>query len=163
MAALCVIHNTASCLSLYGCGISKIYIFTFYDTHFDVCTPEHMHLCTCTTHLLLQHNNQKGEPKCCPHISHLNKRNRIWYSSRNRAYPHPHSLLTSETHRCWVWNGATKGSSVWMTATTGFLVFGSRSRTSRDICIHGGFIIFFHPCLLRKWGSNRVSSVTITI
>lgn len=74
------------------------------------CVSEHMHLCTCTTHLLLQNNIQQGKPKCCPYMSHLNKCNRIWYSSRNHAYPHPHHLLTGETHCCWVWNWANKDS-----------------------------------------------------
>lgn len=103
-----VIHNIASCLSLYGCGIGKIFIFTFTTRTLmsappRVCTqmPVHMHLCTCTAHLLLQNDTQRGKPRGRPHISHLKSWNRIWYSNRNHRYLRPLHLLTDETHCCW--------------------------------------------------------------
>lgn len=101
-------------VSFYGCGISKIFIFTF-TTHTLRSTPPCVHLRTSTTHTccckrkVFRDVSLKARKVFLP-ISHSNKCNRIWFSPGNHGYLHPHYLWNDKTQCCSVWNGADKDS-----------------------------------------------------
>lgn len=86
---LCVIHNIASCLSAYGCGISKkCSPLRLWGQHPRVCLSIFLQHTCCGTKIFGDVNFKAN--KMFLHISHLDKWNRIWFSTGNHGYLHPH-------------------------------------------------------------------------
>lgn len=114
-ATLYVIHNIASCLSLFTAVVSVKSSFSplrhiLWGQHPRVCISARAQHTPVVAKIKVFRDVSLKACKVFLPISHLNKCNRIWFSPGNHGYLHPHYLWDDKTQCCSVWNGADKDS-----------------------------------------------------